>query len=88
MKKNMISLASEIDKLQAELANEEKRARAAAAAAANPSAGYMSNYGIPSVVHGGSSYPSQYGMHQIQVGPDPAAHYGPGSGGHGSCDGQ
>ncbi|GAB2214684.1 hypothetical protein Droror1_Dr00019044 [Drosera rotundifolia] len=90
MKKNMISLASEIDKLQAELANAEKRARAAAAAAAaaNPSTGYMSSYGIPSVMHGGSSYPSQYGMHQIQVGLDPAAHYGPGSGGHGSFDGQ
>lgn len=38
MEKNIISVAQQIERLQAELANAEKRARAAAAAAAvNPS---------------------------------------------------
>lgn len=37
MEKQMISMAREIEKLRAELDNAEKRARAAAAAAATPS---------------------------------------------------
>lgn len=36
MEKNIVSMAQEIDKLRVELANAEKKARAAAAAAATP----------------------------------------------------
>uniref|UniRef100_A0A7C9EXV6 Protein FLC EXPRESSOR n=1 Tax=Opuntia streptacantha TaxID=393608 RepID=A0A7C9EXV6_OPUST len=68
MERNMMTMQREIDRLMAELANAEKRARAAAAAAANPSSGpvYMGNYGSPDMVYGGGSYPVQYPMHQVQ----------------------
>ncbi|KAJ6743946.1 PROTEIN FLX-LIKE 2 [Salix purpurea] len=56
LEKNRILLVREIMKLRAELANAEKRARAAAAAG-NPSPGYGRIYGRAEVGYGGSSYP-------------------------------
>ncbi|GMG98193.1 hypothetical protein Nepgr_000033 [Nepenthes gracilis] len=78
MEKNMISMSYEIEKLRAELANAEKRAKAAAAAA-NPSLGYAESFGNPRMGYGGVSYPVQYAVHQVQVGTNPTAPYGHGS---------
>ncbi|KAI3410800.1 uncharacterized protein J3R85_018396 [Psidium guajava] len=82
MEKNMFSLACEIEKLHAELANAERRARVAAA---NLNPGYAQNYSSPEIGCGGSTYPNTYEMHQVHVGPGGAAPYGPGimlQGGH------
>ncbi|KAK3206603.1 hypothetical protein Dsin_020649 [Dipteronia sinensis] len=68
MEKSMISMAHQIKILQAELANAEKRARAAFAAAANPSPGYAASYGNPEMGYGASPYPNPYSMHQVQSG--------------------
>ncbi|KAJ6409360.1 hypothetical protein OIU84_008953 [Salix udensis] len=62
-----ILLAREIMKLRTELANAEKRARAAAAAG-NPSPGYGRNYGRDEVGYGGSSYPDPNNPQQVQIG--------------------
>ncbi|KAJ4969696.1 hypothetical protein NE237_002795 [Protea cynaroides] len=76
MEGNMVSMAREAEKLRAELANAEKRARAAAAA--NPNAGFVGNYGNPEVGYGGSLYADPHGMHQHQVqdGADAGPHSG------------
>ncbi|XP_030969790.1 protein FLC EXPRESSOR isoform X1 [Quercus robur] len=68
MERSMISMANEIEKLHAELANAEKRARAAVAAAtaANPSPGYTTSYGNPDMAYGGNSYPDPYGINKVQ----------------------
>jgi chromosome segregation ATPase len=62
MEKKLISMARELEKLRAEMANADKRARAAAAVAvANPS--YTANYGNPeAAAYPGNPYPSNYGM--------------------------
>ncbi|KAH8498700.1 hypothetical protein H0E87_017577 [Populus deltoides] len=67
LEKNRILLVREIEKLRTELANAEKRARAAAAAG-NPSPGYGRNYGSAEVRYGGSSYPDPNGLQQVQIG--------------------
>ncbi|KAL7222171.1 hypothetical protein ACSBR1_023976 [Camellia fascicularis] len=66
MEKSMISMDYEIEKLRAELANVEKRARAAAAAvvAETPSPGYAARFRNLEIGYGGSSYPDVYAMHQ------------------------
>ncbi|CAB4282129.1 unnamed protein product [Prunus armeniaca] len=74
MEKTMAGLVREIEKLHGELANAEKRARAAVAAAAgaNPA-----TYGDPEMVYGGNAYPDPYGMlHQARGGADAATPYG------------
>ncbi|XP_061958586.1 protein FLC EXPRESSOR-like isoform X1 [Populus nigra] len=65
LEKNRILLVREIEKLRTELANAEKRARAAAAAG-NPSPGYGRNYGSAEVRYGGSSYPDPNGLQQVK----------------------
>lgn len=65
MEQNMLAIAREIEKLHAELANAEKRARAAAAAA-NPSPGYAGSYSNPEVAYGGTPCTDPYVMHQVQ----------------------
>ncbi|KAK7300887.1 hypothetical protein RJT34_11738 [Clitoria ternatea] len=76
MDNNMIIMAREVEKLRAELANAEKRARAAMAAAANPNPGYPSNYDNPEVGYGGIAYPpDSYSNHQIQAGVDAHSQY-------------
>ncbi|KAG5238613.1 protein FLC EXPRESSOR [Salix suchowensis] len=64
LEKNRILLVREIMKLRTELANAEKRARAAAAAG-NPSPGYGRNYGRDEVGYGGSSYPDPNNPQQV-----------------------
>ncbi|KAL0911378.1 hypothetical protein M5K25_019514 [Dendrobium thyrsiflorum] len=82
MEKNLILMAREVEKLRAEVANAEKRARAAAAAG---SQGYVGNYGNPDPSYGGNPYPSSYGINPVPGGADAGAQYGAASGpGHGS----
>ncbi|KAG1347397.1 Protein FLX-like 1 [Cocos nucifera] len=82
MEKNLISMAREVEKLRAEVANAEKRARAAAAAGTQ-AAGYGGNYGNPDPSYGGNPYPAGYGMNPVPGGADVGPQYGAGSG-HGS----
>ncbi|XP_062011724.1 protein FLX-like 1 [Rosa rugosa] len=67
MEKNLISMARELEKLRAEIANTEKRARASAAVG-NPSGGYNANYGNPEAGYAGNPYPATYGMNPVQGG--------------------
>ncbi|KAL6003697.1 hypothetical protein ACLOJK_004243 [Asimina triloba] len=76
MEQNMISMAREVEKLRAELANAEKRVRAAAAA--NPGPGYTGNYGNLEMGYGGSSYTDSYGLYQVQAVADGGSQYGTG----------
>ncbi|CAL5208173.1 unnamed protein product [Lathyrus oleraceus] len=67
MDNNMIIMTREVEKLRAELANAEKRARAAIVAAANPSPVYHANN--PDMGFVGVTYPPDtYSMHQIHAG--------------------
>ncbi|TKY56520.1 FLX 1 [Spatholobus suberectus] len=76
MDNNMIIMAREVEKLRAELANAEKRARAAMAAAAKPSPGYPANYDNPEMGYGRIAYPpDSYSMHQMQAGVDSHSQY-------------
>lgn len=77
MEKSMISMSREIEKLQAELANADKRARAAAAAAATPGTGYAAGFGSHDMGYGGNAYPGHYTGHQVQGGVDPQYGHGP-----------
>ena len=64
MEKNLISMARELEKLRAEIANTDKRARASAAVG-NPSGGYNANYGNPEAGYAGNPYPATYGMNPV-----------------------
>lgn len=78
MDTNMIIMTREVEKLRAELANAEKRARAAMVAAAIPSPGYHANN--PEMGFGGITYPQDsYSMHQIQGGVEVHPQYGYGA---------
>nr|XP_043622196.1 protein FLX-like 1 [Erigeron canadensis] len=91
MEKNLLSMARELEKLRAEMANAEKRARAAAAAV-NPNPGYNPNYGNAEASYAGNSYPTNYGMgttnqmNPVQPGAEAYPQYGPGPGSWGSYD--
>ncbi|KAG1338064.1 protein FLC EXPRESSOR [Cocos nucifera] len=87
MEKNMISMAWEVEKLRDELANAEKRARAAAAAA-NPGAGYTGTGGNSEMAYGVTAYADNYSMHQVQIGPDSGSQYGSVAVSHGPYDNQ
>ncbi|XP_068310331.1 protein FLC EXPRESSOR isoform X1 [Pyrus communis] len=87
MEKTMAALAREMDKLHGELANAEKRARAAVAAAANPGPGYPAAYGNAEMLYGGNVYPDPYaGMHQAPGAADAASPYGSAPMPHASYD--
>ncbi|KAF5180484.1 Flc expressor [Thalictrum thalictroides] len=77
MEKNMVILACELKKLRSDLANTEKRARAAGAASAagNPGTGYPGGYGNSERAYGGNSYVENYGMHQVQAGANGGSQY-------------
>ncbi|XP_074567724.1 protein FLX-like 1 isoform X1 [Curcuma longa] len=75
MEKNLISIAREVEKLRAEVANAEKRTRAAAAAG---NQGYGGNYSIPDPSHGGNQYPYGYGMNPVAGAADAGPQYGSG----------
>lgn len=82
MEKKLVSMARELEKLRAEMANAEKRARAAATIG-NPGPGYNANYG--NVNH----YPANYGlnpMHPVQTSMEGYTQYGPGHGTWGAYD--
>ncbi|KAJ6819766.1 protein FLX-like 1 [Iris pallida] len=79
MEKNLISMAREVEKLRAEVANADKRARASAAAG-NQGAGYGGNYGNTGPSYGGNPYPSGYAMNPVSGAADGATQYGAGSG--------
>ncbi|KAG8661179.1 protein FLX-like 1 [Manihot esculenta] len=68
MEQNMLAVAREIEKLQAELSSMEKRARAAAAV--NPTPGYAGTYSNSEAAYGGNPCPDPYVMHQVQGGND------------------
>ncbi|KAK1437028.1 hypothetical protein QVD17_02813 [Tagetes erecta] len=86
MEKSRISMAREIEKLQADLANANKKAMAAAAAAATNTPGtvYGAGYGNHDMGYGGTAYHGSYVGHQVHGGVDP--HYGPGPVPHGPYD--
>ncbi|XP_044481073.1 protein FLX-like 1 isoform X2 [Mangifera indica] len=77
MEKKLISMARELEKLRAEIANTEKRARAAAAVG-NSGASYNASYGTPEAGYTVNPYPASYGMNP--AGAETYPHYGPGPG--------
>ncbi|XP_027340998.1 protein FLX-like 1 isoform X2 [Abrus precatorius] len=85
MEKKLVAMAREMEKLRAEIANAEKRARAAAAAG-NPGPGYNANYGNAEAGYAGNPYPAVYGMNPIQPGVENFPQYGPGPGAWGAYD--
>lgn len=87
MQTNLLSMARELEKLRAEVANAEKRARAAAAVgnpAAAAGAGYNTNYGTPEAGYAGNPYPVGYGVNPTQPGMENYPQYGPGPGNWGA----
>ncbi|GJX01060.1 FLX-like protein 1 [Tanacetum coccineum] len=101
MEKNLLTMARELEKLRAEMANAEKRARATAATV-NPNPGYNPNYGnpeanysgnpYPEANYAGNPYPANYGMsstnqmNPVQPGVEAYPQYVPGPGSWGSYD--
>ncbi|KAF8700336.1 hypothetical protein HU200_034268 [Digitaria exilis] len=75
MQKNLISVASEVEKLRAEIANAESRSRAIMSAG---SQGYVGSYGNPKANFAPNPYNSGYSMNQINAA-DSASQYGPGA---------
>ncbi|XP_077253884.1 protein FLX-like 1 [Tasmannia lanceolata] len=86
MEQHLITMAREVEKLRAEVANAEKRARAAAAATANPGASYGANYSNADAAYGGNPYPAGYGMNPVQGDAEGGPQYGPGQGSWGAYD--
>lgn len=85
MEKKLISMARELEKLRAEIANSEKRARAAAAVG-NSGASFNTNYGTPEAGYPSNPYPVSYSMNPVQAGAETYPHYGPGPGSWGAYD--
>ncbi|XP_047330654.1 protein FLX-like 1 [Impatiens glandulifera] len=81
MEQKLISMARELEKLRAEMANAEKRARAAAAVG-NPGASYAGNYvNQEAVGYGSAPYSTGYGMppmNPVQTGAVNYPQYAPG----------
>eukprot|EP01018_Ginkgo_biloba_P001031 Gb_37373 [translate_table: standard] len=82
MEKNLISMAREVEKLRAELANSDKRGRGAG----NPGGAYGGNYGNAEMGFSGGSYGDGYGMHPVQGGAEGGAQYGAGAAPWGAYD--
>ncbi|GAA0164816.1 hypothetical protein LIER_20364 [Lithospermum erythrorhizon] len=85
MEESMISMAREIDKLNVELANAEKRARAAAATvvAAPSNSVYPAGYAMPDHGYGGHLYSASLAVPQVQSAGDLKPQYGHGTMPHG-----
>ncbi|KAG6481542.1 hypothetical protein ZIOFF_058146 [Zingiber officinale] len=75
MENNMISMVREVEKLRAELANIEKRARADAAAA-NLGLGFAGAYGTLETMYAATSYAGTYPFHQVQPSSDANPQFG------------
>ncbi|CAI0440858.1 unnamed protein product [Linum tenue] len=78
MEKKLVSMARELEKLRAEIANAEKRSRSL------PHAGhqaYNPNYSNPEAAYAGNPYPAGYGMNPVQQHAESFSQYGvvPGS---------
>ncbi|XP_039072173.1 protein FLX-like 1 isoform X1 [Hibiscus syriacus] len=87
MEKKLISMARELEKLRAEIANAGKRSHAAAGTGGNHVvAGYNANYGNPEAGYTGNTYPVTYGFNPVQGGVDGYPQYGPGAGTWGAYD--
>ncbi|KAE8713612.1 Protein FLX-like 1 [Hibiscus syriacus] len=85
MEKKLISMARELEKLRAEIANAGKRSHAAAGTGGNHVvAGYNANYGNPEAGYTGNTYPVTYGFNPGGV--DGYPQYGPGAGTWGAYD--
>ncbi|KAK8691375.1 hypothetical protein V6N13_074886 [Hibiscus sabdariffa] len=85
MEKKLISMARELEKLRAEIANAGKRSHAAGGSSGNPVAtGYNANYGNPEAGYTGNTYPGTYGINPGGV--DGYPQYGPGAGAWGAYD--
>lgn len=85
MEKKLISMARELEKLRAEIANSEKRARAAAAVG-NSGSSFNANYGTPEAGYPSNPYPVSYSMNPVLAGAETYPHYGPGPGSWGAYD--
>ncbi|KAF8748236.1 hypothetical protein HU200_012979 [Digitaria exilis] len=86
MEKNMIAVASEIERLRGELANAEKGATTVnpaapvansgyATAYGNPEATYTAMYGNPEATYAAHSYPDAYSTNQAHMHTDGNSHY-------------
>ncbi|KAG6790358.1 hypothetical protein POTOM_006511 [Populus tomentosa] len=85
MEKKLVGMAREMEKLRAEIANAEKRARAAAAIG-NPAAAYNVNYGNPETGYTANPYQAVYGMNPVQANAESFPQYGAGPGSWGAYD--
>ncbi|XP_031372093.1 protein FLX-like 1 isoform X2 [Punica granatum] len=88
MEQKLISMARELEKLRAEIANAEKRAHAVAVAG-NPGAGasYIAPYGNPEAAYAaGNPYPVNYGINPVPAGAEGYAQYGHGPAAWGAYD--
>lgn len=91
MESNLVTMAREMEKLRAELANAEKRAPAAPAVG-NPGMSYNANYANPESGYPANPYPYGYAMlpppNSMQPAPAGAGHpqYAPGPSAWGSYD--
>ncbi|XP_039014080.1 protein FLX-like 1 isoform X2 [Hibiscus syriacus] len=79
MEKKLISMARELEKLRAEIANANagKRSHAASGSGGNQVASYKANYGNPEAGYTGNTYPVTYGINPGGV--DGYPQYGPGA---------
>ncbi|XWS27407.1 hypothetical protein CRYUN_Cryun26dG0112400 [Craigia yunnanensis] len=84
MEKKLISMARELEKLRAEIANVENITRPTGANHAI--VGYNANYGNPEAGFTGNTYPVNYGMNPVQGGVDSYPQYGPAAGSWGAYD--
>ncbi|CAN6199129.1 unnamed protein product [Urochloa humidicola] len=75
MQKNLISVASEVEKLRAEAANAENRSRAVMSAG---NQGYVGSYANPKVNFAPNPYNAGYSMNQASA-VDSSSQYGPGA---------
>ncbi|KAM3365824.1 hypothetical protein ACQJBY_015452 [Aegilops geniculata] len=75
MQKKLVSVASEVEKLRAEVANAEKRSRAAVSAG---NQGYAGGYGNPNANYAANPYNAGYSMNQANA-TDSGSQYGAGA---------
>ncbi|KAL2943384.1 Protein FLX-like 1 [Bienertia sinuspersici] len=84
MQNNLVSMARELEKLRAEVANAEKRARAAAAVGNPAGGGYNSNYNTPESGYPPNPYAVGYGVNPAQAVVENFPQYGHGPGNWGA----
>uniref|UniRef100_A0A0A9ERY7 Uncharacterized protein n=1 Tax=Arundo donax TaxID=35708 RepID=A0A0A9ERY7_ARUDO len=75
MQKNLISVASEVEKFRAEVANAEKRSQAVVSVG---NQGYVGSYGNPKANYAANPYNAAYSMNQANAA-DSGSQYVPGA---------